>query len=1314
MLDYVIYRVQQLNLAFLLGSTGLVEGFTAKVNKKGDGRYDTSFFNSEGRRFRSMIEVARSLNLVTGNKPAQSKKKVSNKKPSNSRDCENEKKRLRRELDKLLNLHRKVTKALDDFQTERKESRYPVDDDILMEEEAAKSSHGPLITPIACPAAHVPDIDGFDGIPSHCIPDLLMTWDFLCTFGRALSLNPIDLDDFAAALTYSPVATTDTIDPSTHFPPVYLAEAHLGLLKLLVQDQSSDDWWWSILETPYTEGEVDDAGDAVAATAKSNIPLIQVDIAALLQSPEDPLITTSWLQSLEEVRNHNSSDSEPVKRAIKTARAVAANKWVKAYLKKALSGDTPGFTKRAVLWLADRMREARPELWRRNVSKDEALQQRIKVIDEVSALMEKMHDAEAFISIEDVEGEVESDDESDDSDDEDAADTSNAESSKLGNAAEDETDAPATSAIPMKPPPSLVDLLLPPSKPLSGSELISAFTWPELTGATACRILHRYKRLRNEVDDSLRAFNGLPAMTKTERRRREEIFASRVLTECAVGDENDSPAERAAMHLSSGGSYLELNVVERLCLLRTLIKGAYDTGRAFDIVNENFKARIGAVKALEMEKRRAKREAREEADKAAKAAREKLAFEAKAKFLEDKRQEIEENNRSTNEYTDDFIKSLTDEDIVEFDEETKAEFEALPGPENFNKTEVNNMVAKLQEEAAFNTDSLTVLTHGEILAREKLELEEMEEHFRSLSNVGVFGMDRERTKQVDRLRRNINEAKDLALSLPELREEAEEALKDAMQDGTIKALRAAIRLAKQANLTGEEDETGGLWALDLLRDAALELKAAEGRKRVVEAQKDLVAKRNKCFIRTEPMGRDRFRNRFWKFDHSESGHVWAEVDFVLCGRSNDDEIMTDSNSRYVNLVANGSAIAIGAEEKEEDFVKPNQSPEEVSKFLRFSRQEYHKDGVVSTLARRHWGCQTTEASWRSLIKNLDERGSRERELKENLKEALEESKQDDVREPSVENGKGKEVECKNSGDEHVFLAAKHSVDILESNVISLDLLQGLSSAMGQKVRIREPVNSMKDQVIAHYYAGVVNGWKLTDIEDTGDVGAQDDANDRPRKISVPIWRATLKRGGEKWLSGFELLDSLCRHIHWSSKYKGYFEDDAAFLSYRNSLGRHCGRAADASVSSTPDFLARLMVKREQELYMPLKNRSYDNNWGGKSGARNTWINSMRDFCFDFITVRDGLLTLENAFFELTGGIPEIASDPQPDPKGLLSDEATRNDIELENMDKNASSLWNSRESRAIFREIVDSKAFVFFDSTVGIFSFSHCVFFLLL
>lgn len=1275
---------------------------------KSDGRFESNFFNAEGKRFRSMIDVARFYGHVQDKAPpTKTRKKIGTKKPSNNRECDNEKKRLRKELDKLVKAHRRASKALDDFQNEKKESRYPVDDDLLMEEEA-ETSTALTITPTTCPAARVPDLDGFPGIPSHCIPEVLMTWDFLCTFGRALSLNPIDLNDFVSALTYTPATSNGRFDPSTHLPPVYLAEAHLGLLKLLLQDRSSDEWWWSVLETDETEGIlVEDAADAAATTADASIPLIKVDMTALLDYEEDPLITSSWLQSLEEIRNHSSSNSVPIKRAIKTAMGVMANKWVRAYLKKALKGDTPSFTKRAALWLVDRTKEARPDLFGRNVRSNVVTEAKKKVVEEVSALMEKMHDAEAFVSVDDLES-GESDNDSDDSDDEDAiaTETSNPVPS-TPTAPDNDMLAPVISSIPPKPPPALVDLLLPPSKPHVGTDTVSTFTWPALTGATASRILHRYKRVRNEVDDSLRAFNELPPMTKEERRRREEQLAGRVLTEYGADNGNESPAEKAAMHLSAGGSYLELTPLERLCLLRVLIDGAYDSGRVHEIVDGNFKARIEAEKQLEMEKRRAKKKAREEEAAAQKAAREKLAAEARAKFLEDKRNEIEETNLKTREYTDEFIESLTEDDIIEFDEECTAEYNALPGPESFNRSDVNKMVARMHEESAFNTDSLTVLTMDEILAREKQELEELEERLRSFGDLDTAGMDRESAKAVNRLRRNIEDAKDREVSLPELRAEAEAALKDAMEDGTIKALRAAIRLAKQADLCGDEEETGGMWTHDLLRDAALELKAAEGRKRIVEAQKDLVAKRNKCFIRTEPMGRDRFRNRFWQFDNSESGHVWAEVDYVLNDKESDgDQTMNNRNGRYVNLLTDASAIGVGAEEKEDDFVKPSLSQEDRLDFVRFSRQEFHKSGQVSTLSKRHWGCQTTEPSWRDLIKNLDGRGTRERELKENLKEALEESRLagtagDAIKEAgdATENSeddktKGKEPDCQTSGDEHLFLAAKHSIDTSASKVVSLDMLEGLSSAMGQNVRFREVVDAAKDQEVARYDMAVVNGWKLAEVEEAD--GAEEYENGGDTKMtktsSVPVWRATLERGGEVWLSGYDLLESLCRYIRWNRKDVAYFEEDASFLAYRNSLGRHCGKASEAAISSTPMMLARLMLKREQELYMPLKNRSYDNNWGGKSGARNAWINSMKDYCFDLHTAREALLTLENALFELTGGIPEQPSDPQPDGKALLNNEATRVDIELESIDKSVNALWNSRESRAIFREIVQCKS----------------------
>jgi hypothetical protein len=69
-----------------------------------------------------------------------------------------------------------------------------------------------------------------------------------------------------------------------------------------------------------------------------------------------------------------------------------------------------------------------------------------------------------------------------------------------------------------------------------------------------------------------------------------------------------------------------------------------------------------------------------------------------------------------------------------------------------------------------------------------------------------------------------------------------------------------------------------------------------------------------------------------------------------------------------------------------------------------------------------------------------------------------------------------------------------------------------------------------------------------------------------------------------------------------------------------------------------------------------------------------------------------LLTLENAFFDLTGEFDEYENFAaiQPDAKALLSDPVTRVEIELESIEKNVPGLWNSPASRAVFIEIVTS------------------------
>lgn len=79
------------------------------------------------------------------------------------------------------------------------------------------------------------------------------------------------------------------------------------------------------------------------------------------------------------------------------------------------------------------------------------------------------------------------------------------------------------------------------------------------------------------------------------------------------------------------------------------------------------------------------------------------AREAREAFIEKKRQEVMECIGGT-DLTEEDVNNMEDDELIEFDEETKAEYEALPTPESFNKTEVNDMIDKIKEETAFGTD----------------------------------------------------------------------------------------------------------------------------------------------------------------------------------------------------------------------------------------------------------------------------------------------------------------------------------------------------------------------------------------------------------------------------------------------------------------------------------------------------------------------------------------------------------------------------------------------------------------------------------
>jgi hypothetical protein len=430
--------------------------------------------------------------------------------------------------------------------------------------------------------------------------------------------------------------------------------------------------------------------------------------------------------------------------------------------------------------------------------------------------------------------------------------------------------------------------------------------------------------------------------------------------------------------------------------------------------------------------------------------------------------------------------------------------------------------------------------------------------------------------------------------------------------------------------------------------------------------------------------------------------VWAEVNPVL----KDSNPRLENQQDFLDVVYDDVAkISVGPPDIEEDF-PPFRDGESKEEFFRFSRQEYHSSGATSCLVKRHWGCHVNESSIRALMKGLDSRGIREDSLKKNLKEALEEKTtgaDNGLEKPKdqVETGDDNEnaeseesapqEEFESSGDESALQTVKNTALATPSDLIQADLLASLeSTAIGQKVRIRIVVESNKEGEIAHYQIGTITGWKKrkeTVPVETGET----EFEPQTKVIHVPFWRVWTDNCSEMWLSGTELLESVGRFVKWERKDNDYFEDDSSFLAYRNHLGRHCGKLAEAPHAMTPLRFGKYMVSCEAEIYQRLKIFAVDNNWGGKNGARNAWANSMKDFAFEFQTVKDGLLTLESAFFELMGSSTGQNDESERTGKELLEDPKAREDIELESIDTHITGLWNSQASRNVFLEIVSSK-----------------------
>lgn len=444
------------------------------------------------------------------------------------------------------------------------------------------------------------------------------------------------------------------------------------------------------------------------------------------------------------------------------------------------------------------------------------------------------------------------------------------------------------------------------------------------------------------------------------------------------------------------------------------------------------------------------------------------------------------------------------------------------------------------------------------------------------------------------------------------------------------------------------------------------------------------------------LGQDRFRNSVWKFDHDDGSRLWAE-DF-------DFDLNSDCNGKGSDVV--GTSFL----DEEDDFLIRSPSPNVLEKIKLFSRKEYHRSGNLPNPPQKHWGLYMTDKSLRSIMKSCDQRGVRESGLKSCLKDFIESKGQScpDDTSSIEEKTVGERIEdqktsrhslCKADGDEDNFSQAKH---LAKSKGVDTKLIESTTSALSQRIRIRQVLDNTNED-IARYDMGTVIGWIMMNTpsptDKTDEDRGEEDKLETIKSTSSPLWRVVSDKGDEIDISSLEVVTGLIRAIQWTNNHDGYSEPDSSFLLFRNNLGRFCGRQTDAPFSASPFFFAKHMVKREAELYSSFKNRSYKNDWGGKSNARNSWISSMKQHDLTFAVVREGLKTLENAFFDLSGGFqgkddPERSSAPLPNGKELLHNESYRFDIELESIIEPFDSLWNSPETRAIFLEIIESSTSV--------------------
>jgi hypothetical protein len=226
---------------------------------------------------------------------------------------------------------------------------------------------------------------------------------------------------------------------------------------------------------------------------------------------------------------------------------------------------------------------------------------------------------------------------------------------------------------------------------------------------------------------------------------------------------------------------------------------------------------------------------------------------------------------------DDMLLTRADSQLLA-DPDISAQCEAaIPHP---SRPETLETAERLRVQHELGLSELRILSikevhEADVKTKARLEKEAEEAMFDvdDLDNENVRdALRREEISALKDLKWKRDQARLRVETYPAARADAIAALAEATKLGSVKALKAAIKQARLCELQGTNTVEA------TLAKAVVALKVAEERRRRAESRKTLVAQRNECFIRTEPLGTDREHRRYWVFRGDHANRVWVEED----------------------------------------------------------------------------------------------------------------------------------------------------------------------------------------------------------------------------------------------------------------------------------------------------------------------------------------------------------------------------------------------------------------------------------------------------